>query len=128
MTSRQIFESALVELNKVEAPSLLLEDFNYFFNKAIYQYVNKVYNVYDLNQQTTDGVRVLKSTAVLKPIKRTDSSSKLYGSFYEAVLPSDYYHMLNCICEFIPNKNFKCYNKNVPIYFAARRLTSDMWS
>jgi hypothetical protein len=25
----------LIELDKVEAPSMLLEDFNYFFNKAI---------------------------------------------------------------------------------------------
>ncbi len=30
MTARQVFEYALVELNKVQAPSLLLEDYNYF--------------------------------------------------------------------------------------------------
>jgi hypothetical protein len=35
MTARQIYEAMLVELNKVEAPSLLLEDYNYFLNKAI---------------------------------------------------------------------------------------------
>jgi hypothetical protein len=35
MTARQVYEAMLVELNKTEAPSLLLEDFNYFFNKAI---------------------------------------------------------------------------------------------
>jgi hypothetical protein len=87
-----------------------------------------VYNIYDLNQQTTDELRVLKSTAVLKPTKRTDSTSMLYGSFYETELPTDYYHILNCICEFIPTQDFKCYNENVPVYFAARRLTSDMWS
>jgi hypothetical protein len=40
----------LVELNKVEAPSILLEDFNYFFNKAITRYINKKYNIYDTNQ------------------------------------------------------------------------------
>lgn len=128
MTARQIYEYALIELNKVEAPSLLLEDFNYLFNKAIYQFINKVYNIYDLNQQTSDSLRVLKSTAVLKPTKVTDSSSKLYGNFYEAELPSDYYHILNCICEFVPTKNFKCYDAGSPVYFAARRLTSDMWS
>ena len=42
MTARQIYEYALIELNKVEAPSLLLEDFNYLFNKAIYQFINKI--------------------------------------------------------------------------------------
>jgi hypothetical protein len=41
MTARQMLEALLVELNKVNAPSLLLEDYNYFINKAINQYVNK---------------------------------------------------------------------------------------
>jgi hypothetical protein len=35
MTARAIYEAMLTELNKVEAPSLLLEDYNYFLNKAI---------------------------------------------------------------------------------------------
>lgn len=65
MTSRQIYEGVLIELNKVNAPSMLLEDFNYLFNKAIYQYINKRYNIYDINQQTTDDIRVLKSTCIL---------------------------------------------------------------
>ena len=45
MTSNQMFEYALIELNKVQAPSLLLEDYNYFINKAINQYINKIYRV-----------------------------------------------------------------------------------
>ena len=35
MTARDIFKAMLTELSKVNAPSLLLEDFNYFINKAI---------------------------------------------------------------------------------------------
>lgn len=69
MTARQIFEATLIELSKLQAPSLKLYEFNYLFNKAINQYVNKVYNVYDINQQTTDDLRVLKSTAFLTPVK-----------------------------------------------------------
>ena len=69
MTSRQIFEATLIELSKMQMPALKLHEFNYLFNKAINQYVNKVYNVYDVNQQTTDDLRVLKSTAYLKPRK-----------------------------------------------------------
>jgi hypothetical protein len=46
---------------------------------------------------------------------------------YEADLPNDYYHILNCICEFRPTKDFKCYRTDIPIQFSARRLTSDMW-
>lgn len=69
MTARQIFEATLIELSKHQAPSLKLYEFNYLFNKAINQYINKVYNVYDINQQTTDDLRVLKATAFLTPKK-----------------------------------------------------------
>lgn len=69
MTARQVFEATLIELSKIQAPSLKLYEFNYLFNKAINQYINKVYNVYDINQQTTDDLRVLKSTTYLTPHK-----------------------------------------------------------
>lgn len=49
MTARQIFEGLLTELSKVNAPSMLLSDFNYFINKAVNQYVNKRYNIYDVS-------------------------------------------------------------------------------
>lgn len=69
MTARQVFEATLIELSKIQAPSLKLYEFNYLFNKAINQYINKVYNVYDINQQTTDDLRVLKATTFLTPYK-----------------------------------------------------------
>ena len=53
MTELDLYKNALIEINKLEAPSMLLEDYNYFINKAIQQYVNKVYNRYDTSQQTT---------------------------------------------------------------------------
>ena len=67
MTSKQVYEATAIELSKVQAPSLKLYEFNYFFNQAIRQYVNKVYNIYDTNQQTTDDLRVLKVTTTLSP-------------------------------------------------------------
>ena len=66
MTARQVFEATLIELSKIQAPSLKLYEFNYLFNKAINQYIN---NVYDINQQTTDDLRVLKATTFLTPHK-----------------------------------------------------------
>lgn len=122
MTARQVWEGMLTELSKVNAPSMLLQDFNYFFNKAINQYINKRYNIYDINQQTTDDLRVLKATTLLTPklidstISGVDTSdwaagnAKLFGATYEIYLPLDYLHMLNCICVYKLNKRFKCYN------------------
>ena len=69
MTARQVFEATLIELSKIQAPSLTLYEFNYLFNKAINQYINKVYNVHDINQQTTDDLRVLTATTFLTPHK-----------------------------------------------------------
>ena len=86
MTARQIFEATLIELSKIQAPALKLYEFNYLFNKAVNQYINKVYNVYDINQQTTDDLRVLKSTAYLKPHKYGVTSSnktKPYNNYTE---------------------------------------------
>lgn len=73
MTEREFYQHSLIEINKLEAPSLLLEDFNYLANKAIQQYVNKVYNRYDINQQSTDDLRALKRSVALEVRKEINS-------------------------------------------------------
>lgn len=140
MTARQVWEGMLTELSKVNAPSMLLQDFNYFFNKAINQYINKRYNIYDVNQQTTDDLRVLKTTSILdaklatenQPLKALSAlgagKSKLFGATYEVILPNDYLHILNCVCIYKLKKNWKCFNAGDDVQFAAKRLTADSWS
>ena len=149
MTSRQIFESVLIELSKIQAPALKLYEFNYLFNKAINQYINKTYNVYDINQQTTDDLRVLKATAYLTPIKSNSSNTAitndsvnassylsqihnslqtLSGATYEVQLPSDYLHLLNCICVYYVAKQKDCWDAGSYIQIPAARLTADSWA
>lgn len=130
MTSRQLYEAVLIELNKENAPNILLEDFNYFANKAINQYINKRYNIYDINQQTTDDLRVLKATAMLD-VKKVDDYiglSLASNATYETILPSDYLHLLNCICIYDVQKTYKCYNIGDTWRAAATRLTADAYS
>lgn len=131
MTSRQLYEAILIELRKENAPNILLEDFNYLANKAISQYVNKRYNIYDINQQTTDDLRVLKATAILTPEKvddYNDLSTLDNDGTYFVTLPSDYLHMLNCICIYDVKKTYKCYDKGDTWRAAAKRLTADAYS
>ena len=136
MTAREIWEGVLTELSKTNAPSMLLQDFNYFFNKAINQYINKRYNIYDINQQTTDDLRVLKASSALDvtPLENNSydftfgTNHKLFEATYEVFLPQDYLHLLNCICVYRVNKKWKCYNAGEHVSFAAKRLTSDSWS
>ena len=127
MTIRDMYDYALIEMNKVEAPSLLLEDFNYFINKAVQQYINKVYNRYDINQQSSDDLRVLKATAELNLKKETSGTIANKSRFvYDTNLPDDYMHILNCIVEYEVKKPYKCYTAGDHVDFPARRLTADM--
>lgn len=124
MTVREVYEALLIELNKEQAPSMLLADFNYFCNKAIQQYLNKQYNMYDVNQQTSDNLRVISTTAKLTP----EFDSDFYGEKIAVIeLPLDYFHLLNCICSYRRTGPNKC-NQTGSVQYSAKRLTSDMWS
>ena len=122
MTLRQLYQNLLIEMNKIQAAPMLLEDFNYFVNKSVQQYINKKYNVYEINQQSSDDLRVLQTTATLNV---TDSNSPNYQ--YEVFLPHDYLHLLNCICNFKAMKSHKCIQSGDEFQYKATRLTADLW-
>ena len=129
MTVREFYDNTLIELNKVEAPSLLLEDFNYFANKAVQQYTNKVYNRYDTTQQSTDDLSALKTTARINI--EIDSTFSTFApkedKTYYCQLPSNYLHLLNCIVEFESGAGNGCVSGTPKKQSMARRLTSDMY-
>lgn len=127
MTVRDLYDAALIEINKLEAPSMLLEDYNYLINKAIQQKVNKSYNLYEINQQSTDDLLALRVTAKLK-VQVTDDKIPNEKRNYFCNIPSDYWHILNCTVQFeeSDNKNQcnKASNSNSSV---ARKLTSDLY-
>lgn len=128
MTIREFYDKTLIELNKVEAPSLLLEDFNYFANKAVQQYTNQVYNRYDTTQQTTDDLSALKTSAKLQ-VEIDDKygvGAPKESHTYYCELPLNYLHLLNCIVEFETSAEGKCAAAKTK-QSMARRLTSDMY-
>lgn len=130
MTERDLYDAALIEVNKLEAPSMLLEDYNYFINKAIQQYINKTYNRYEINQQATDDLRALKVTTSLV-LNEYNTGIPNEDGYHFAVLPKNYLHMLNCVVKFnkigeeLSNKCNTTYNLNNA--FVARKLTSDIY-
>ena len=136
MTARDLYDHALVELNKLEAPSLLLEEYNYFMNKAVQQYVNLTYAKLEVDQQSTDDIRVLKTSAILKAKKLSEKYSDdedfgngLFMTSYYADLPNDYMHVLNCIIEYtVQASNFKCYEVGKKVYFNVKRLSPDLYA
>ena len=94
MTYRDFYDHALTELNKVEAPTLLLEDFNYFANKSVQQYINQVYNRFDTSQQSSDDLRVLQKSDILDVINVCNSST---------VKPREISCFVDCIKLFLVN-------------------------
>ena len=108
-----------------------MEDYNYFINKAVQQYINLVYQKLEIDQQSTDDIRVLKTSTILQPTKMADSiqGNNLFKSSYSVNLPDDYMHLLNCIVEYeVSAPVFKCYNRGDSVYFPCRRLTPDMYT
>lgn len=127
MTTRQLYEYALIEINKTEAPSLLLDDYNYFINKAVTMYVNKRYNVYNINQQTGDDLYVLSRFVNLTSVT-PKTGNPLQVGCYTATLPTDYLHLLSCIVEYTTTRKFKCYPSGGKVYYPCKRLTADMYA
>lgn len=112
-----LYDYVLIELNKLEAPSLLLDDFNYFLNKAIQQYINTVYAKLEIDQQSTDDISFLKNIEIYPKTGESFDIKSLQ-------LPEDYMHLLNCIVEYEIEKCNSTYTKSYP----ARRLTPDLHS
>lgn len=130
MTVREAFENCLIELNKVQAPALLVDDFIYLFNKTIQKYINKRYNEFEKTQQLTDDLRVLLRTVEIKLGTGLTNSSKkpnVFGTNFTCELPDDYLHILNCICRFKHGKD-KCSEEDYYIEIGANKLGTNEWS
>lgn len=132
MKVRQMYEYALIELNKLKAPSMLIEDYIYLLNKAIQQYINLVYNRAEYNQQSSDDLSFLQTTHEIKvgniTPKVTDNDT-----IWTLELPSDYVHMLNCIATFtggsdgISKRCSGSEGKSKIVSSLCRRLTADIY-
>ena len=132
MTERELYDAILIECNKVEAPTLLLEDYVYFANKGVQQYINQVYNRFDTDQQSSDDLRTLQNSVALEISK--DEINKfpvpIENKIFRVTLPDNYMHLLNCIVHFkkVGTKKNRC-GKDVADEYSSlcRRLTADQY-
>lgn len=132
MSIKQLYEFALIELNKVKAPTMLVEDYVYLLNKAIQQYINLAYSRADYNQQSTDDLACLQTSVIIDA-----SKSKFRDEFNDRIwtfdLPKDYIHMLNCMASFKHSGNGtvkRCSNNEDKIDTVSslcRRMTADTY-
>lgn len=127
MRLREAYEYSLIECNKLKAPSVLLEDFIYLFNKAIQQYVNTVYSRAEYNQQASDDLNFLQTYTTLDAT--IDPIHQLNDTIWKLKLPKDYLHLLNCIAEFEGNDSGnRCGSGMIrTIASPCNRLTADLY-
>lgn len=126
MSIRDIYEHILIELNKVQAPALLLDDFNYFLNKGLQYFFNKRYQLFESTQQLTDDLRVFTKTVKLIP--QLEQSANVFDSSYRVELPNDYVHILNCICEITDHKpKKKCDGDSITYQIGANKVNTNQW-
>lgn len=111
MTLYQVYEAVLTEINKVEAPVMLLEDFNYFYKKAVYQYCNLKYNNAEKDQQALDDLSFLY----------TNLTTEDTGP----IVLDNYYHSLGCSVSLVVTKAFKNYAVGDIITLPAARYRAD---
>lgn len=128
MTTREVYDYLLTETNKVEAPSLLLESFNYLLGKAINETCNQWWAFYEQNELVTDNLRVLTRVSTLTNanlVNNTTDNISL-GNYYK--LPGDYWHILpSNIVTFnkVTTSTFPC---KTTIQYPAIKMDSQMYS
>ena len=91
-TARQVYIEILTELNKEEAPTLYLEDYVYYYNKAISEYMKARYEMFEVNQQLSDDMRCWKK----------DFESSSLSIPIESIGAEDghsYRHLVSCIVD-----------------------------
>jgi hypothetical protein len=96
LTARQAYIDILTELVKEEAPTLYIEDYLYYFNKAISEYMKTRYEVFETNQQLADDMRSWKKSYQASSLE-IPISSIFKAVPGKTVKTDEYRHLLNCI-------------------------------
>ncbi len=85
MKALDAYRSVLKELDKHESPTFNVDDFNWFFNESIDQYISKNYGLGDIFQKDLDDISaIVKDDVAL--VQESDKS--LFAK------PTDYRHLL----------------------------------
>jgi hypothetical protein len=123
-TSRQAYIDILTELVKEETPTLYLEDYLYYYNKAISEYMKSRYELFEVNQQLTDDMRTWKT-----PYSSESGDLEINLDTIGKDSGYKYRHMLNCIVSTtLTRPDSRCLSQqaNKATGHKATRMSSDV--
>jgi hypothetical protein len=95
-TIRTVYLNILTELVKEESPVLYLEDFLYYYNKAISDYMKLRYEKFEMTQQLTDDMRVWKK---IHNSTELEINIDDIGKAPDGTITAPYRHLLGCIID-----------------------------
>jgi hypothetical protein len=127
MTVKDLYTKFLVEQNKVQAPSLMLEDYNHFLNKAVFHYIDLIYKEFETTQTTTDNVQALKTGQTLLATDPTVGTG-LFKNSIRFVLPESYYRLLSCIVNYTVQQKYLCYLPGTTWSKGCKKLNDDQYA
>lgn len=102
MTIRQAYQEILIELDKVKAPAILLDDFNRLFNKMTIVWLSSLFDKrFSATQSDVDAISSVVTQATVKAVNN------------EVELPDDYFRLLNCFVSYNSSDEDKCGSKSL---------------
>jgi len=141
MTAKGAYEAILIELRKAKAPSLHLEDYLYFINKAVQEYINERYNKFQVSQQVTDDLSFLITSDTFIPFVGNPNTIGSYlsdttkgvnikvgkkydSSFISFDAPFNYWHMAGSHVTAYTKLAHKCHPAGSEFYLPSKKLSS----
>jgi len=138
MTERGVYENILIEIRKVKAPSLHLEDYLYWANKGIQEYCNERYNKFEINQQLSDDLGALLTADSFVIVNATTgyfesdpttlltykTGNRYNSDFIQFTLPINYWHMLGANVTNYTKFNYKCHPAGYTTTNASKKLST----
>lgn len=139
MTVKGAYENILRELRKAKAPSLHLEDYNYWMNKGIQEYINERYNKFQTSQQLTDDLSslIVPDTFVISGstgyylsnpanILNILTGKRYSSDFIKFPAPDSYWHMTGSNVTTVTKFPYKCYPKGHEENKPSKKLPSNI--
>lgn len=107
MKALQAYRNLLRELDKFESPSFTVQDFNYFFNSAVSEYITVNYQSFDVRQKELDDIRAIVNIGV---------NAGSYNAGFS--LPEKYRHLLHLETVLRVTANFSYYvvDQQIKVY------------
>lgn len=123
-TIKEAYMDISTELLKEESPTLYVEDFLYYYNKAVSEYLKMRYEIFEITQQVTDDLRFWKTEHI--EIAKGDNPINSFVTIED--MRPQYRHLLSCVINVELTRPLSACAQaaNTIVGYKCKRLSSDV--